>query len=124
MIFLDTHIIVWLYSGDLDKISDKAKILIDSEELFISPILMLELQYLLEIDRIKVSALEIYEDLHFRIGLKIDETSWNHVIKTSLDLQHTRDPFDRLIVAHAMALQKILITKDAHILKYYDKAIW
>ncbi|WP_230458629.1 PIN domain-containing protein [Microcystis aeruginosa] len=52
MIYLDTHIVVWLYAGLTAKLSDCAKHLINENELYISPIVRLELQYLYEIGRI------------------------------------------------------------------------
>ncbi len=124
MIFLDTHATVWLYSGYLEKISKKAKAMIEAEDLYISPMVVLELQYLFEINRIRVKSLDIYEDLHFRIGLKLDETSWGYIVKESLSLDPTSDPFDRLIIAHAKALDAKLLTKDEYILSNYDKAYW
>jgi acetylornithine deacetylase/succinyl-diaminopimelate desuccinylase-like protein len=36
----------------------------------------------------------------------------------------TRDPFDRLIVANAMADGATLITADRVILRHFDQAIW
>ncbi len=52
LIYLDTHIVVWLYAGLTAKLSDCAKHLINENELYISPIVRLELQYLYEIGRI------------------------------------------------------------------------
>ena len=48
VIYLDTHILVWLYGGMVDLLSEKAKTLIESEDLVISPLVELELQYLFE----------------------------------------------------------------------------
>ena len=53
MIYLDTHVVVWLYSGLTDKLTDIAKSLINDNEVYISAIVRLELQYLYEIKRIK-----------------------------------------------------------------------
>lgn len=53
MIYLDTHVVVWLYCGLTDKLSDLAKSLIDDHEVYVSAIVRLELQYLYEIKRIK-----------------------------------------------------------------------
>lgn len=52
MIFLDTHVVVWLYSGKIDMLSKKASDLIENGDLFISPAVTLELQYLKEVKRI------------------------------------------------------------------------
>jgi len=55
LIYLDTHIVVWLYAGLSDRFSDLAKSLIDSHDLYISPMVRLELKYLNEIGRITAS---------------------------------------------------------------------
>jgi len=52
VIYLDSHIVVWLYTGLTQKLSNLAKELINNNEIFISPIVRLELQYLYEIGRV------------------------------------------------------------------------
>ena len=71
MIYLDTHIIVWLYSGELGLFSEKAVELIENNDIFISSMVTLELQYLLETKRINKSPSIIVETLTNNIGLKI-----------------------------------------------------
>jgi hypothetical protein len=36
IVYLDTHVVVWLYAGLLDKITDPAKTAIDESDLFVS----------------------------------------------------------------------------------------
>lgn len=124
MIFLDTHLVVWLYGGLIEKIPFGVREKIEAEDLYISPMVLLELQFLFEINRIKVPAIEIYDDLHFRINLKTEDASWGYIVKQSLEINYTRDPFDRLIISHAAALDSTLLTKDQNILTNYPKAYW
>ena len=63
MIYLDTHVVVWLYSGLTDKLSELAKNLINANEVYISAIVRLELQYLYEIERINDEPDAIVRDL-------------------------------------------------------------
>lgn len=123
MIYLDTHVVVWLYAGKIDNLSEDAKILIDKNGLFISPIVRLELQYLYEIQRITVEANDIILNLSDLIGLQICNKNFDTIINGAFKLSWTRDPFDRIIVANASINQNILVTKDRNILKNYQKAI-
>ena len=124
MIYLDTHVVVWLYTGLTENLSDVAKSLINDHELYISPIIRLELQYLYEIDRITASSDEIVNDLSNRIDLKICSKDFNLIIEQALHINWTRDPFDRLIVSHAQINENILLTKDHKILANYQYSVW
>lgn len=124
MIYLDTHVVVWLYAGKIKKLSEQAKELINSHDVFISPVVRLELQYLFEIERITDEANEIVSDLSDRIGLKMCDKSFNTIVSGALDFSWTRDPFDRIIVANAAVNHNILVTKDQNILENYEQAMW
>lgn len=122
MIYIDTHIAVWLYTGQVEKLSDRAQESLNENEIYVSAVVRLELQYLKEIERITANANEIVLDLSNRIGLKICDKSFNSIINRSMDLIWTRDPFDRIIVANAALNNVPLLTKDRKILDHYDKA--
>ncbi len=124
MIYLDSHVVVWLYAGLVDKFSQSAKNLMNENEVFISPIVRLELQYLYEIQRITDPANVIVADLANRIDLQACEKDFDTVVSQAMTLSWTRDPFDRLIVAHAALQDAILISKDQNILNHYAHARW
>lgn len=124
MIYLDSHVVVWLYAGFKDKLSDLAKSLINDQDIYISPIVRLELQYLHEIERVTVCADAIVSDLSSRIGLTICDKDYNSIINQALTINWTRDPFDRLIVANALINHNLLISKDSNILAHYHNAKW
>jgi len=124
MIYLDTHVLVWLYNGLIEKISTKGQLLIEKNELLTSPISILELQYLLEIQRITVQSQDIINDLTARIGLVIDDNLFFNIIKQSLTMSWTRDPFDRLIVAGAELRGIPLLSKDKIIHSHCSLAVW
>ncbi len=124
MIYLDTHVVVWLYAGDIERLSEKAKNLINDHDLYISTIVQLELQYLFEIQRITHAARDIISDLSIRIGLQVCDKSFSHIVNGTLSLSWTRDPFDRIIVANAALAKKILLTRDQNILDNYENAQW
>ena len=124
MIYLDTHVVVWLYSGDTTLFSPKAKDLIEENELIVSPIVLLELQYLHEIGRLLVAPGVLYENLAGTIMLTTCKLPFGRIITESMTQTWTRDPFDRIITAHAIAGDAVLLTKDSTILQNYTKAEW
>lgn len=124
MIHLDTHVVVWLYAGLVDKLSETAWQLLESEELRISPMVQLELQYLHEIGRLRDPATTIVADLGRRIGLGLAGTPLDAVVAEALALSWTRDPFDRLIVGSALADGVRLVTADRHLRERVPTAVW
>jgi len=124
LIYLDTHVVVWLYAGMLEKFSEQGKSLLNMNEPGISPIVRLELKYLFEIGRILVTPDVILSDLAKRLGLYLCDSDFNLVVSRALELNWTRDPFDRLIVAQAIVNNNMLLTKDPLILEHYPQAHW
>lgn len=123
MIFLDTHLFVWLYTQP-KAVPTAILTMMNTHDLRISPTVLLETEHLREIKRIGRSANNIYQDLHLRLGVSVDNTDFSAITQNALELSWTRDPFDRLIVAHAATLNSPLITADSKILQHYEKAIW
>jgi PIN domain nuclease of toxin-antitoxin system len=122
--YLDTHAVTALYEADLERFSAAAlKIIEEESDLRISPMVLLELEYLHEIKRIKVPALRIVNALAAEISLKICEAPFPAVARAALEERWTRDPFDRLILAQAKLAQAILLTRDKSIQKRYARAI-
>jgi PIN domain nuclease of toxin-antitoxin system len=122
--YLDTHVVVWLYEGDRGKLSGPAEERIQKDELFISPAVILEIQFLYEIQRITRTGPVMVEALSEELGLTVCELAFRSVIESALHEKWVRDPFDRLIVAHASANNAQLITKDEKIRRHYKHAIW
>jgi PIN domain nuclease of toxin-antitoxin system len=124
LIYLDTHVTVWLYSGLVEKLSNTARQLINTHDIFISPAVRLELQYLLEVQRVTAAPDTIVTDLANRIGLQVCAKPFNRIVSEALASTWTRDPFDRLIAAHAGLDDDVLVTKDGNILRNYAHARW
>jgi len=124
MIYLDTHVVVWLYAGLSEKFTDRGIDLLENRQLFISPMVQLELQYLKEIQRITVDSALMIETLAYSIGLQTCQTSFAQIVAESITETWTRDPFDRLIVAQAKTRKAPLLTQDRLILEHYPQAVW
>jgi PIN domain nuclease of toxin-antitoxin system len=121
--YLDTHV-VWLYNNDLEKFPEKTLALIENNDVLISPMVILELEYLYEIKRLNETATIITHTLQQEINLTCCQLDFSQVTSNALTQKWTRDPFDRMIVAQADINQAILISKDEKIREHYNKAFW
>lgn len=124
MIYLDTHVVIWMYIGDLSLFSRKSRQMIDAEELKISPMVVLELHYMEEVGRLKVSADAVVKDLQQRVGLSVCEQPFPLIIEAASRCTWTRDPFDRIIAGQAQLSRSRLLTKDKTIRRHYSLAAW
>ena len=123
MIALDTHIAVWLVSGEITKLSKKALKLIDTAPLSISPLVRLELEYLREIGRILIPAKRVCETLEREFGVTYSDASVLDLIVVAEKESWTRDPFDRLIVADARFRGVPLLSCDKQIAKNFAHTV-
>jgi len=124
MLFLDTHVVAWLYAKREELFTATALELIEKRDLHISPMVQLELEYLYETNRISARGLDIVDYLARSIRLQIDTQSFSQIIGQAMRLKWTRDPFDRIITAHAGLSDSMLLTKDRKIHSYYINAVW
>jgi PIN domain nuclease of toxin-antitoxin system len=124
LVFLDTHVVVWLVGGQAQKLGDEARALIDRADLIISPAVVLELQYLYEIGRVSAPALTALSILQQALDVRVASESFEHVVIAALGEDWTRDPFDRLIVAHARILDAPLLSRDRRITGQYRATRW
>jgi PIN domain nuclease of toxin-antitoxin system len=121
---LDTHMLIWLYSKPDRAWPEQVVHLLESATLRYSPMVRLELHYLLEIGRITVSPTELLLELSETLSLRECDHPFAAVVEQAQTLTWTRDPFDRLIVAQAMAANAKLITHDENIRMNFPGAVW
>jgi PIN domain nuclease of toxin-antitoxin system len=124
LIYADTHVVAWLYAGRPDLIPPRARTLIEDNPLLVSPMVALELEYLFETGRISEPARVVLQALGRDIGLRLCDLPFADVAGAAMRQSWTRDPFDRIIVAHAALRRTSLITEDATIRAHYDRALW
>lgn len=123
-VFLDTHILIWSFQREPEKISLKARTFSENAKRFVSPISLLEIDFLHEIGRVKVTTSKIISDLQEKFLFEIANDPFVSIIQEASALTWTRDPFDRLLVAHAQLHKAHLLTKDENIRKHYSKSVW
>jgi len=122
-LMLDTHIAVALFEGKTAGLSAKTLRLLDQVPTTISPAVVLELELLFEIKRIKLRADSIIRYLQNQLRIGVAQERFSDVVRVAMDLSFTRDPFDRLITAHAKFAKAKLVTLDQTIHLHFDAAI-
>jgi len=123
VVHLDTNVAIWLADGRSDFLSEVAKNILNSaDSICVSSMVLLELEYLQEIGKINGRPDELLQKLDCEIGVKTISCDFYKLISKARYLKWTRDPFDRLIVAHAMLGDSTLITKDRNIREHYSKS--
>lgn len=123
MIMLDTHVAVALYEGRTGGLGAAAKRAIDREVVAISPAVLLEIELLHEIGRLRVGAMPVSVRLSEDLSIRVAGERFADVAVEALGIGFTRDPFDRLIVAHASLMKAGLVTQDATLRYRYPKAM-
>ncbi len=123
--YLDTNVAVWLAEGNLQRISPAARDRIENDDLLLSPMVLMELEYLREIQRILLPARDLLTKLAHEIGVRVCDLDYPSIIDAALDEKWTRDPFDRIIVAQAKANGFAwLLSSDAEIQSHYPRTVW
>lgn len=124
VIYLDTHVLVYLFAGEVNRLGAAARKAIDRHEVLASAAAVLELELLHEIGRLKPTASKLISAVAADIGLRVCDLPFRTIVEHALSESWTRDPFDRLIVANAKAAGAGLVTKDQRIRDNYSRALW
>lgn len=122
--FLDTHAAVFLNDRRFDLFGAAGRRLLETSQLSLSPMVMLELDLLHQIGRISIPPRDIVQGLVADYQVQIASDRMAEVVEVALDLRWTRDPFDRLIVAHATLLHAPLLTRDRILAENYPRVVW
>jgi PIN domain nuclease of toxin-antitoxin system len=112
MILLDTNALIWL-----EQRHPRMRVLTRrAQRLYISPANLLELQFLLEAGRIRLRSATVADVAQNGQWILDDPPAASWFAK-ALELGWTRDPFDRLLVAHARLRGWRLATGDTVLLE-------
>lgn len=114
MILLDTNALIWLLTGH-----QRAEALSSaSARLALSPVSLLELQFLVEVGRIQLAPSESIATISADRRWRMDNPSASALFEAAHLLAWTRDPFDRLLAAHARLRRWRLATGDRQLLSH------
>jgi PIN domain nuclease of toxin-antitoxin system len=107
-----------------ERLPKRARLLLDEHVPGVSPIVTLEMAYLHEVGRARDPAATMLAALRRDVGLEIQDVPLAELAQAATDLFWTRDPFDRLIAAHALVTGAPLITADRTIRDNLSLATW
>jgi PIN domain nuclease of toxin-antitoxin system len=110
VILLDTNAIIWMLTSH-----PRARALGRLPRLYVSPASLFELHMLVEAGRIRPVAGRAAPDLAHDPRWLLDEPPSGDWFDAAMDVGWTRDPFDRLIVAHARVRGWKLATGDGRL---------
>ncbi len=122
--YLDTHVVLWLAAGKVNRLSSKARGLLGRSDLLLPAMAYLELEFLHELGRTKFRAGDILKKVEYETGLRLCDLPFASIASAALDEKWTRDPFDRLIVANAKVNGFAwLISADEMIAQHYPRTV-
>ncbi len=117
-LLLDTHFLLWIATS-----SSRLKAFPWLERYrpwSISPVSLLEVQFLSEVGRVKIRTPEFTEIVSADERFLIDEVGLGALVRRALPLTWTRDPFDRLLAAHSALRRMPLCTVDRTLHEYHS----
>lgn len=112
MILLDTNAVLFLLAAH----PRAAPLRAHAGRLRFSPVVLMEMQFLQEIGRGKFTTDNPVDAVARDARWEVDDPPLAAVVRHTLDLRWTRDPFDRLVAAHALFRNWRLATSDRSLL--------
>lgn len=116
-LLLDTHFLLWILLR-ARRLEEHAWI-----ERYrpwgVSPVSLLEIQFLAEVGRLEVRNPELTQTLLEDRRFVVDEVPLLALVREAIELTWTRDPFDRLLAAHSSARRVPLATVDDGLLRHH-----
>ncbi len=125
-ILLDTHALLWFYSGDTQLSSTSQNLIKDtSNNCYVSIASIWEITIKYNIGKLELenSLTDLFEFIK-RNQISVIPIEFDHLLKlSSLPLIH-RDPFDRIIIAQGISEKLTVISKDRFFSDYDLPIIW
>ncbi|MFN7962822.1 MAG: PIN domain-containing protein [Thermoanaerobaculia bacterium] len=110
---LDTHVLLWVLLGS-SRLKEFPR-LEAYRPWAISPVSLLEIEFLSEVGRLEVRGPELRAAIGRDTRFELDDPGLSSLVHQALGLSWTRDPFDRLLAAHSSARKLPLVTADQNL---------
>jgi PIN domain nuclease of toxin-antitoxin system len=125
-LLLDTHAFIWLDQTP-DLVSDRANTFIQDEAntILLSYTSIWEMQIKVNLGKLTFpTPLRKRIQAHERNGLVLIPVELNHIYALEQLPHHHRDPFDRLLIAQAMAEGLPILSNDPLFSQYPVRVVW
>lgn len=120
-VLIDTHVLIWVLTRSR-KLKD-LQWLDRFSHLTVSPVSLLEMRFLHEVNRLSLDFSDVVAKLKRDEYFCIDTIPLDELCAAAYDLSWTRDPFDRLLVAHSHVRSLPLGTVDTRIIENYPGVV-
>jgi PIN domain nuclease of toxin-antitoxin system len=125
-LLLDTHVFIW-WDTKPKKLPKKVIALCQDSDntLFVSLASLWEMQIKLQLGKLSLnlSLAEMVSSQQAN-GIELLPITFPHILKVGELPSHHNDPFDRLLVAQAIAEDIVVITADKTFTNYPIKTVW
>lgn len=125
-LLLDTHAFLWFAAGDR-RLSRRARAVMEADdaELLVSAASVWEMAIKASLGRLKLPLpVDAYVAEKMTEGYRMAAVTWAHTAAVQQLPFYHRDPFDRLLVAHARAERYPLVTRDRVFRRYGVDVVW
>lgn len=116
-ILLDTHVFLWALEGN-KKLKDSVRRIIENpkNQILVSVVNGIEISIKSRKEKLKLKT--TLKKMFEISGFEILNINFNHLLELDKLPLHHKDPFDRILIAQALAENLTLITSDQKIWKY------
>lgn len=125
-VLLDTHVLVW-WLEDADRLSKRSAAILGNRDNGILVSAVVGWEIAIKVGAGKMKPRSILE----RLDSMLEQQSFSELpitlemaVRAGLLPLHHRDPFDRLLVAQAQALDVAILSADAVLDRYDVKSLW
>lgn len=130
-ILLDSHTLIWLYTGN-ERLSKKARETIENtqNECFLSLASIWEMSLKIRLGKMSVGGVPLAQFVADLVenGIQILGVELPHILKIQTMEFHHRDPFDRMLISQAISENMNLVSVDKIADLYFEnetvKRIW
>jgi PIN domain nuclease of toxin-antitoxin system len=121
-LLLDTHIAIWLIR-DAPELTPRARqLILDAEAVHVSGASLWEATIKVGLGKLPLDPQRLAEQL-LRAGIRPLDVTWQHALAVHRLPPLHKDPFDRMLIAQALAEPLHLLTHDAALAPYSDLVI-